>query len=103
VSCPYGDGSQSRPFNVSAMQARIAELEAVIAKHDLCHNLHGQVDARAFNDGCNAELRKLYGCAPDADDLAEAIRLLRATYRGGGHVLYSTNTKDVDALLARHQ
>lgn len=41
--------------------------------HDICHNLHGKVDARAFADGCAAEQRKLYGCAPDADAAAEAI------------------------------
>ena len=33
----------------------------------ICHNLHGVVDARGFADGCAAEQRKLYGCAPDAD------------------------------------
>lgn len=41
----------------------------IIAQHDLCHNLHGQVDARVFADGCTAEQRKIYGCAPDADEI----------------------------------
>lgn len=38
--------------------------------HEICHSLHGTVDARAFADGCATEQRKLYGCAPDADELA---------------------------------
>lgn len=35
--------------------------------HDVCHNLHGTVDAKAFAAGCAAEQRRLYGCAPDHD------------------------------------
>lgn len=50
---------------------RAERAEAVIAQHDLCHKLHGKVDARAFADGCAAEQRKLYGCAPDADRVRE--------------------------------
>ncbi len=49
--------------------------------HDICHNLHGTVDARGFADGCNAEQTKLYGYAPDADEVkrlkAEVGRLSR--------------------------
>lgn len=62
-------------FALPALPAAIRRAlaaEAIIAQHDLCRNLHGQVDARAFADGCTAEQRKLYGCAPDAD---EVIRL----------------------------
>lgn len=62
-----------------ALRARVRELEAevaglrkVIETHDLCHNLHGQVDARAFADGCAQEQRQLFGCAPDADAVALA-------------------------------
>lgn len=40
----------------------------IVRTHDICHNLHGKVDARAFADGCATEQRKLYGCAPDADE-----------------------------------
>lgn len=50
---------------------RVAELEAIIAAHDLCHDLHGKVGPREFADGCAAEQRKFYGCAPDADRVAE--------------------------------
>lgn len=53
------------------------EALAVIARHDLCHNLHGKVDARAFADGCAQEQRRLYGCAPDADALEQARTALR--------------------------
>jgi len=55
---------------VTRLEIENARLRAVIETHDLCHNLHGKVDARAFNDGCNEEMRKLYGCAPDADELS---------------------------------
>lgn len=41
-------------------------------QHDRCHDLHGKVNARDFANGCTAEQRRLYGCAPDADDLAQA-------------------------------
>jgi len=44
-------------------------LRRAIKAHDLCHNLHGKVDAIAFAEGCEAEQRKLYGCAPHADGL----------------------------------
>lgn len=46
------------------------EARAIIAKHDLCHNQHGKVDARAFADGCANEQRKEFGCAPDADEVS---------------------------------
>lgn len=39
--------------------------------NDICHNLHSVVNARQFADGCTSEQRKLYGCAPDADRVAE--------------------------------
>lgn len=53
------------------------EARAVIAQHDLCHNLHGKVDAIAFAEGCAAEQRKLYGCAPHADLVASLSAALR--------------------------
>ena len=43
------------------------KLRKIIEQNDLCHNLHGEVDARAFADGCAQEQYKEYGCAPDAD------------------------------------
>jgi tetratricopeptide (TPR) repeat protein len=49
--------------------AEIRRLRGVVAAHDLCHDLHGKVGPREFADGCAAEQRKLYGCAPDADDV----------------------------------
>ena len=65
---------------------RVAELEAEVARllrgdwteaeiHDLCHNLHGTVDAEAFAAGCAAEQRRIYGCAPDADRCASLREL----------------------------
>ena len=42
----------------------------------ICHDLHGRVTAREFANGCTAEQRKLYGCAPDADEKKQALDLL---------------------------
>lgn len=65
----------------------IDRLRSVIARHDLCHNLHGQVDARAFADGCTDEQRKLFGCAPDADAVARLRAALeRIACRDQGEV-----------------
>lgn len=47
--------------------------------NNICHNLHGTVDARAFAHGCAQEQRKLYGVAPDADEvqkLREALAMV---------------------------
>lgn len=46
---------------------RGTQVPTVIASHDVCHNLQGKVGAREFADGCAAEQRRLYGCAPDLD------------------------------------
>lgn len=53
------------PTDIRDLLSEVERLQGVIAQHDLCHDLHGKVDARAFADGCAAEQRKLYGCAPD--------------------------------------
>jgi hypothetical protein len=50
-----------------ALLAEVRRLRGVIAQHDLCHDLHGQVNAGDFARGCAAEQRRLYGCSPDAD------------------------------------
>ena len=54
------------------------ELRGIITQHDLCHNLHGKVDAINFADGCATEQRKLYGCAPHADRAESSERELAA-------------------------
>jgi hypothetical protein len=48
---------------------------AIVHQHNLCHDMHGKVGAKEFAQGCDAEQRKLYGCAPHADE----IENLRAT------------------------
>lgn len=65
---------------------RIKDLEAaldnateIIKTHDLCHNLHGKVDAQAFADGCAAEQMKLYGVAPDRDAKLKLEALIAGT------------------------
>lgn len=55
--------------DVPRLLDEIERLKAIITQHDLCHDLHGTVGPREFADGCAAEQRKLYGCAPDADEV----------------------------------
>lgn len=61
---------------------RIAELEAEVERltsgkwtpqevNDLCHDLPKVVGPRAYADGCAKQQRELFGCAPDADRIAE--------------------------------
>lgn len=79
-NCPtYWDGCNCNQ-RIRTLESELARLRCVIAKHDLCHDLHGKVGAREFADGCAAEQRKLYGCAPDADELA-ALRAENARLR----------------------
>lgn len=35
--------------------------------NDICHNLHGTVNAEKFAAACAEEQRKIYGCAPEED------------------------------------
>lgn len=83
------------------LEAEVAKLRAIIDQHDLCHNLHGKVDARAFADGCAAEQRKLYGCAPDQDEIGRlrtAIKLQQAMRRGTVP-WYEVSEADVDGWV----
>lgn len=56
---------------VPALIAEVRRLRGVIKAHDLCHDLHGKVDAEAFAAGCEAEQRRIYGRAPHVDALQE--------------------------------
>jgi hypothetical protein len=58
----------------SGLAAQMPELleraktaEAIIATHDLCHDLHGKVGPCEFAEGCAREQRKLFGWAYHAD------------------------------------
>lgn len=57
-------------------EAERDRLQGVIAQHDLCHDLHGKVGPVEFAKGCEAEQRKLFGCAPHADDLRTVTEAL---------------------------
>lgn len=46
--------------------------EAVIAKHALCHDLHGKVGRDEFEEGCRRETVKEFGSCGWADKLAAA-------------------------------
>lgn len=87
---------------------RAVHAEAVIAQHNLCHDLHGKVDARAFADGCAAEQRKLYGCALDADERDRLAKNLDAIVNvcalagiGGRGQTVLCRVKDLHAALGQ--
>lgn len=52
-------------------RSHIAELEAIIAKHDLCHDQHGKVGRDEFEEGCYDETVKEFGSCGWADRIAE--------------------------------
>lgn len=75
----YTDPAERPCTYAEAMLWMELKIQSEIVKaHDLCHNLHGKVDARAFADGCAQEQRNLYGCAPDADECERLTAALRA-------------------------
>jgi hypothetical protein len=57
---------------IAALKAKLAEAEAIIAKHSLCHDLHGKVGRDEFEDGCRRETIKEFGSCGWAEKLAEA-------------------------------
>jgi len=61
-------GSRLRE-RIKELESNVFSLQQIVTTHDLCHNLHGAVDAQAFADGCANEQRKHFGCAPDADEV----------------------------------
>jgi hypothetical protein len=71
---------------ISSLEAELTRLQAgkftEAEIHAICHDLHGTVDARGFADGCAAEQRKLYGCAPDADRALKLEATLETVIRG---------------------
>lgn len=78
--------------------------------HSVCHNLHGTVSARQFANGCAAEQRKLYGCAPDADVHDQALLWCARTIdleQGIDRVVEALRTSAVhgqspDRIIAEH-
>ena len=46
---------------VSLLELQVANQQAVIAAHDLCHDLHGKVGRAEFEEGCRRETIKEYG------------------------------------------
>jgi hypothetical protein len=78
--CPACGNEYSVPFECACVKDELAKAQAEIERlkagrftpveiHDICHNLHGTVDALGFAEGCIAEQRKLYGCAPYKDKM----------------------------------
>ena len=61
------DAAQSTPQPMveksvaDGLAARVAELEEIIATHDLCHDLHGKVGRNEFEEGCRRETVKHFG------------------------------------------
>lgn len=61
---------------VPLLAAHIETLLAIIAKHDLCHDLHGKVGRAEFEEGCRRETVKECGWAARIAELeAEVVRL----------------------------
>lgn len=77
---------------VEELEKEVAKLSGVIAQNDLCHDLHGKVDAEDFAKGCAAEQRKIYGCAPDADRIKELENLLEKADDVISHASYCEMT-----------
>lgn len=57
------------------LRRQLAEREAVIKTHDLCHDLHGKVGVNEFAEGCRREMVKHFGSCPWDERDAELQRL----------------------------
>lgn len=64
------------------LEMEVAMLSGVISQHDLCHDLHGKVNAKGFDRGCIAEQKRIYNESPSADMLTEAVRILNNRVHG---------------------
>lgn len=69
-------------IKVDKMQTEIDKLQGIIDQHDLCHDLHGLVDAESFAHGCVAEQIRVYGYSPHVKmirELYDTIKLIIGT------------------------
>lgn len=57
--------------NIHKLIDDVERLSRIVEQHDLCHDLHGKVDAQCFAKGCEAEQRRIYGEAPHADEIVK--------------------------------
>lgn len=67
--CPDAIFAAAAREDIPALIAEVERLQGIIAQHNLCHDLHGKVNAEDFAKGCEAEQRRIYGCAPHADEV----------------------------------
>ena len=97
---PYTDGEECPRCTAIAVlevehpETEIEKLQNIIDTHDLCHDKDQNVGPREYADGCSAQQRKLYGCAPDADEVERLTRLLRQC---AVYTFDSTGDEDRDA------
>lgn len=59
------------PSSIETLTALLAEndrLKGIIAKHDLCHDLHGMVGRDEFEEGCRRETVKEFGSCGWAEE-----------------------------------
>jgi len=77
----WWQGLDSKQGEILVLQEEVARLKAgkftADEIHDICHDLHGTVDAQGFADGCAIEQQRLYGCAPDRDRVARLRGVLQ--------------------------
>jgi hypothetical protein len=64
---------------------RLEKAEAIIAKHNLCHDLHGKVGREEFEEGCRRETIKEFGSCGWADEL-ERLRSELSDYKSAAEV-----------------
>lgn len=66
--CLLQDAERDGPEAWACTLKRALEIAIqIIETHNMCHDLHGKVDAKGFAAGCAHEQRAHFGCAPDAD------------------------------------
>lgn len=85
-----------------------AFLQGVIDQHNLCHDLHGTVDAEGFAKGCVSEQKRVYGRSPHEETVARLEAALdtiatRAAQQSGDFPGASDIVRIAQAALAREK
>ena len=96
-----GSSNAALELENARLTAENAALKAVIAKHDLCHDLHGKVGRAEFEEGCRRETIKEYGSCGWAEEIERLNQMLRDTGTGQGSIdAYVAQCEEVERLRA---